>query len=291
MRVALVANARSGTETDADAVEDALRARGAEVARLDVADAAQAGAPRRWPGGPEPAPPERIVVAGGDGSIGPAAHAAHRAGLPVAIIPTGTANDFARALDLPLDPEAAVALAADPAARTRAVELAESGDRRFVNAAGAGLSVVAARRAAPLKPRLGALAYAAGAVRAGLTAHPIHATVRVDGDRVHDGPAWQVVVGATGAFGGGSGLDAADPHDGLLDVVVLPAGSRAGLVRRAWGLRLGRISRQPGVRHARGRHVEIAVPSGTAWNVDGELCHLPDPRFRAHPGAVEVVVP
>ena len=41
--------------------------------------------------------------------------------------------------------------------------------RPFVNAANAGLAVAAARSAAPLKKALGPLAYALGAVRAGVS--------------------------------------------------------------------------------------------------------------------------
>jgi diacylglycerol kinase family enzyme len=279
MRLALVANARSGTTTDSGAVAAALRARGAEVTELDVdeADRAAEGAP------------DRIVVAGGDGSIGPVARTAARAGIPLAVVPTGTANDFARALELPMELEAACALAADPSAPTRAVELAEADGRPFVNAASAGLSVLAARRAAPLKSRLGPLAYLAGALRAGLTGRPIEATVRADGRQVQAGAAWQVIVGATGAFGGGSSLEAADPGDGRLDVAVLAAGSRIALARRAYGLRFGAITAQPGVTHARAATIEVEVAPGTRWNVDGELCELSPARFTVA-GAVEVVV-
>lgn len=281
MRVTLVANARSGGTDASDAVASSLRARGAEVTVLDVGDVAAAAE----------GDPQRVVVAGGDGSIGAAAAIAGRAGIPLAVVPTGTANDFARALELPREVEAACGLAAEPDATTRAIELAWAGDRPFVNAASCGLSVVAARRAAPLKPRLGPLAYAAGAVRAALTGRAVAATVRCDGRDVHDGPAWQVVVGATGAFGAGSGIEEADPHDGLLDVVAVGAGSRAALARRAWGLRSGRIARQPGVTHARGARIEVTVPPGTRWNVDGEVCTLEPASFWADAGAVEVVVP
>lgn len=281
MRVTLIANARSGGSDGTTPVSTALSARGAAVATLDVADAAQAARSGC----------ERIVVAGGDGSIGVAADAAAQARVPLAVVPTGTANDFARALGLPRDVEAACALAVDPHARTRPVELARAGERPFLNVASCGLSVLAARRAAPLKPRLGALAYAWGALRAGLIGHAVEARVVADGTTVHAGPAWQVIVGATGAFGGGSGIAEADPHDGLLDVVAVAAGSRIGLVRRAWGLRSGRIARQRGVTHARAARIEVHVPPGTRWNVDGELCVLEPASFRADAEAVEVVVP
>jgi YegS/Rv2252/BmrU family lipid kinase len=279
VRLTLVANTDSGGATDADAVAAALRGHGAEVTVVDIEQAQGAAA-----GGVE-----RIAVAGGDGSIATVARVAGDAGVPLAVIPTGTANDFARALDLPADLDAACALAADPAARTTAIELACAGDRPFVNAASTGLPVVAARRAAPLKPKLGPLAYAVGALRAGLTGRPIAVRATVDGEMVHEGPAWQVIVGATGAFGGGSGIAQADPHDGLLDLVVV-TGSRVALVRRAYGLRTGRIADQRGVSHRRGRLIDIETPEGAEWNVDGELCRLHPTSFSARSDAVTIVV-
>src|SRR5687768_9254007 len=66
--------------------------------------------------------PDRIAVAGGDGTIGPAAETAGRIGAPLAVIATGTANDFARANDLPDDPLDAAVLAAT-GERTRDLEL------------------------------------------------------------------------------------------------------------------------------------------------------------------------
>ena len=50
-------------------------------------------------------------MAGGDGSIAPAAAAAGAAGLPLAVIPAGTANDFAHGMKLPLDLDEACRLA------------------------------------------------------------------------------------------------------------------------------------------------------------------------------------
>ena len=44
-----------------------------------------------------------IVVCGGDGSISSAAPAVIESGLPLGIIPAGTANDLARTLSIPLD--------------------------------------------------------------------------------------------------------------------------------------------------------------------------------------------
>ena len=78
-------------------------------------------------------------------------------------------------------------------------------------------------------------------------------------------------MAVTGAFGGGSELGAAEPEDGVLDVAVLPAGSRAGLARRAWGMRRGTIAEQRDVFHPRGSVIEVELPPGEQFNVDGEV--------------------
>jgi diacylglycerol kinase (ATP) len=80
-----------------------------------------------------------------------------------------------------------------------------------------------------------------------------------------------VILAVTGAFGGGSGVGAADPSDGVLDVAILPAGSRLGLVRRAWGLKRHTIAEQRGVEHHRGAVVEVELPPGAEFNADGEV--------------------
>jgi diacylglycerol kinase family enzyme len=281
MRLALVANEAAGAGLGAEAVTSRLRAEGARVSVHDVADPAVAAG----------AGPDRIVVAGGDGSVGPAAEVAAGAGVPLAVVPTGTANDFARSLGLPLDIGEACALAASPAAHERPVDVARADGRPFVNAASAGLSVVAATRARPLKPSLGPLAYAIGAVRAGLTARPLACRAVVDGDLLFDGRAWQVIVAGTGAFGGGSEVEEADAADRLLDVAVLEAGPRPGLVRRAWGMRRGGLVEQPGVIHGRGRVVEVAGDAVGDFNVDGEVCTLRPARFETGRERVRVICP
>jgi diacylglycerol kinase family enzyme len=281
VRIALVANRAAGGGLDPAPLAAAMR--GAEVL--------VAGCEPRELERIAPWAPDRIAVAGGDGTIGPVAQLAGALGVPLAVIAAGTANDFARSNALPLDPLAAAELAATGTA-LRWLELGRLSDGRpFVNVASAGLATVAARRAQPLKPRFGALAYALGATRAAATGHPLQARVQVDGEEVFAGRAWQVIVACTGAFGGGSGIGAADAGDGELDVVIVPAGSRLGLVRRAWGLRTRTIERQRAVPHHEGRLVEVELPPGTELNVDGELRDRGLERVSARKNAYALVVP
>ncbi len=114
------------------------------------------------------------------------------------------------------------------------------------------------------------MAYAAGALRAGVTHRPRRVRVEVDGDVVFDDEAWQVVVAATGHFGGGSATGGTEQADRALDVLVVPGGSRLTLLRRAVGMRLGRLHAQDDVVHARGQRVVVTGPR--TYNVDGEVC-------------------
>lgn len=283
MRLALVVNPSSGADDGGHRVARALRGHGADVA-VTAIDQLEGAADL-----PVPAP-DRLVVAGGDGSIGLVARLAADLGVPLAVVPVGTANDFARARGLPADVDEACALAADPAARTAHAELARVGDRPFVNAASVGLSVDAARAAHPHKGRLGPLAYAVGALRAGARSSPVHVAVSADGEQRFAGDAWQVTVGVTGAFGGGSEIGGTETGDEQLDVAIVPAGPRLALARRALAMRLGRLTAQHDVVHLRGRAMEVQLAEPRPFNVDGEVCECRPPRFEIVDGGFEVVV-
>lgn len=283
--VALLANPDSGS-ADPAGCSASLRSFGADVKRFDLHDlerVAESGA-------------ERLVVAGGDGSIAPVAALAGRLGVPLAVIPAGTANDFARGLGLPDDQSAACRLAVHGTS-VRSLELGwmeppAGGEPRrpFVNVASAGLPAPASRRAAAWKRPLGALAYAAGALTAGLTADPVNCVVECGGRDLFAGAAWQVTVAASGAFGGGSEIAEADPTDGALEVVAVGAGPRRALGALAFRLRRGTATSHPRARHASCITAMVSTASDTLWNVDGEVVSFGPARFRAQHAAFELVV-
>jgi diacylglycerol kinase (ATP) len=275
--VALLANPDSGSG-DAEDVANCLRGHGLEVTEFSLDAAGEAVSSR----------PDALVVAGGDGSLACVAAPAARAGIRLAVIPTGTANDFARELEIPLDLNDACGLAAE-GTRTRRLDIGRMGDRPFLNVASTGLPPAAAEHADGLKERLGPLAYAVGAARAGVKEEPIECTVRCDGEEVHSGEAWQVTVACTGAFGGGSSIET-ELSDRKLDVVVIEAGPRLKLAQHAYALRRGGIGEQEGVTKVRCSAVEVELDGVLSWNVDGELVEAGTSAFRIDPDAVEVVI-
>jgi diacylglycerol kinase (ATP) len=274
-----VANPKSRS-CDPEAVAERLRALGSRVEPFDVDEAERAAA----------AGCDRLVVAGGDGSIAPAAAAAGAEGIPLAVIPAGTANDFARRMGLPVDLAAACRLAVH-GPLLRDMELGRMDGRPFVNVASAGLPAPAARRAKAWKKPLGPLGYAAGAVAAGVTASAVPVKVDCDGDTLFDGDAWQVTVAASGAFGAGAHIEEADPHDGALEVVAVAAGPRPGLIALGYRLRSGGLTRHRRARSQRCMSAVVQVRGRTGWNVDGEIVSAGTSRFSGEADAFRLVVP
>lgn len=78
-----------------------------------------------------------IVAAGGDGTVSAVAGVLADTGIPMAILPLGTRNNFARDLGLPLDLASAVRLSVTALARH--VDVGEVNGRVFVNNSSIGL--------------------------------------------------------------------------------------------------------------------------------------------------------
>lgn len=222
----------------------------------------------------------RLVVVGGDGALHAVLNLLDSQHLPtteIAVVPAGTGNDLARAVDLPLDQCAAARLAADGVARPLdllEVEGAGAEHRWAHNAVHSGIGVEAARTGTRWKRRLGAAAYGVGAVITGLRFHGPRATVTVDGAVIHDGPALLVAALVGESVGGGFALDPdGTPDERRLTVLVLPdvpLRRRPGL---AWALARQRHERRSDIVRSTGRHVEVV--GHDAVDTDGELVEVP----------------
>jgi diacylglycerol kinase (ATP) len=160
-----------------------------------------------------------VIAAGGDGTIGSVATHIAESGLPLAILPMGTANDVARSLHLPLDVEEACVAIAGAAAMdidigqvmpalteplaysTEHKAMALAGAQspvagvRFVHAVTLGLNVEFARLATDSlrRQRLGRLTYAASALEAVAHYRPIDVTLSVFAMEGEDEAAEQII--------------------------------------------------------------------------------------------------
>jgi diacylglycerol kinase family enzyme/membrane-associated phospholipid phosphatase len=174
-----------------------------------------------------------LGVAGGDGSVAAAAAVALESGLPLAVVPAGTLNHFARDLGVATPPEAAAAVEHGAAVQ---VDVAEVNGVPFLNTASIGSYPEMVRRRDRLSGRLGrwaALTVAAAQVlRDG---SPVE--LEVNGRRIS---AWILFVG-NGCYVPRGLSPAWRPRleDGLLDVQYLRADLRFGRTRAVLGTLFG----------------------------------------------------
>ena len=107
---------------------------------------------------------ERVVVAGGDGTIAKAAAALVRKETALAVVPGGTLNHFAKDHGIPRDPVEAAELSAT--GRTTTTDVATVNGRVFLNTSSVGAYVVFVRTRERLERRFGyALATVIAALR------------------------------------------------------------------------------------------------------------------------------
>ena len=217
-----------------------------------------------------------LFAAGGDGTVRSCAEALAGSGVPMAILPLGTANLTARALGVPARPGRAVE--AGFGGRDRAIDLGHltrvegAGGTWFAAMAGIGLdAAVVAAAGEQLKRRFGWAAYAAAGMRKLTT--PLHEfTVRLDDAEPLRRRARSVVVANAGLLPGGfTLLPGARLDDGLLDVGILAPSGAWDWIRLA-GRVLARDRRQDrALQRLQARRVRISADGVLPRQVDGEI--------------------
>jgi diacylglycerol kinase (ATP) len=234
---------------------------------------------------------ELVLIWGGDGMVQRSVDALAGSGIPIGLLPAGTANLLASNLEIPhaLDESITIALHG----QDRRLDLGTLDGEHFGVMAGVGFDaelVGGADRQA--KERLGRLAYIRSGLR-GIRGPVVRARVKVDGRPWYDGPASCVLLGNVGRIVGGvPAFDDADPADGLLEVGVTTAAGALQWARTLGRLAFGRSDRSRFVRITRGRKVSVRLDRPLPYELDGGARGMTK-KFKAAvaPGAVTVRVP
>ena len=212
-----------------------------------------------------------VFAAGGDGTVRACAEALAGTGVPLAIVPLGTANLTARALGVPS--RGGRAVEAGFGGRDHTIDLARvDGGTWFTAMAGIGLdAAVVAAAGERLKRRLGWAAYAAAGARR-LALPPREFTIRPDGAEPLRRRARSVVVANAGLLPGGfTLLPAARLDDGLLDVGILAPSGGWDWIRLAGRVLAGDRRRDRALERLQVRRVQVSADAVLPRQVDGEI--------------------
>lgn len=220
---------------------------------------------------------EKMIVAGGDGSIHEAVNGILRAARKVAlgVIPIGTGNDFAKAAGLPLHWEDAATLLAErikAGTKPRAIDVGRMNQRFFANGAGVGFDAKVTNIARANRLPIGDFVYLLAIVQAmwdGVITPRL--TIRFNG-QTKTGPTTLANI-SNGAWVGGMFqiAPAARNDDGELDLLVAGPVSRLRILQLLPRLMNGTHIGQPEISHDRVRECVIDADEPVLSHLDGEV--------------------
>jgi len=171
---------------------------------------------------------ETPVAVGGDGQVARVAAPLIGSDRRMGILPCGRGNDLARGLGIPTDPESAVATLLGQSARR--IDTGVAAGKPFLGIASVGFDSRANEIANRSTILPGKSVYAWSAIRALVGWKPVRFSLSVDG-REQRVEAHTVAVANNRFYGGGMKMaPSAELDDGLLDLIVVGAVSRARFV-------------------------------------------------------------
>ncbi len=265
---------------------EVLRAGGVHVTAPDLVDRESVSAAIRA----HAAEVDLVVVGGGDGTVNAAAAGIVETGLPLGILPLGTANDLSRTLQLPADPVEAARVITE--GHTRNIDIGEVNGHLYFNVASIGFSARLAKRLTrEAKQRWGVLGYSVVGAKLFSEGRPFTVHIEHDG-RVETVRTVQVSVGNGRYYGGGLQIDAtAQPDDGLLHVYSLEVAHVGYVIPMLPALRRGTHGSWRDVRAFESTELTLRTKRRHEVNADGELVTTTPAHFRVRPGAVTVFMP
>ena len=236
---------------------------------------------------------DRVMVAGGDGTV--RAVAAELAGteMPMALIPAGTGNLLARNLSIPLDTDAAIRLALR--GRLQAIDMVtctfDDGQERFVVMAGMGLDAqIMESTDSGLKKVIRSGAYAVAAVQNAVP-DPFTATITLDAAPPERRQMVMALMGNVGTITAGMALfPRAVPTDGMVDLLLANPGKVVDWARLGAQILTGQ--EMEGFTLTRARKVLIEADRPVPFELDGDTAGSTRTlRAEVDEGALHVVVP
>lgn len=213
----------------------------------------------------------QIIVAGGDGTINICVNAmiSNNIDLPLAIFPTGTANDFAGYFDLPKDIEGMVDVAMGD--RFTYADVGKCNDRYFINVAALGSLVDVSQKTDPnLKNTLGVFAYYLKGASEVIKLRALPVKLTTDNEVIEEQMYFMLVMNGMSAGGFKKLSPASDIQDGKLNVILFRKMPIIELVPLLFGVLSGNYFDNKNILSFETDNLIIESEEDISTDVDGE---------------------
>lgn len=232
----------------------------------------------------------RVLVAGGDGTVRAVLGELAGTGVPVGILPSGTGSVLARNLGIPskLDQALRTALTGIVTALDLFEVTTPDGVELAAVLGGVGMDAnILAHTSQRSKLLVGILGYVGAGIR-NLKPAPFHARLTLDGITRHQEVSLVAVGNVASLYRGVTIMPGADPRDGLLDVIVASPKGRRGVLGLIAAVLL---RREPRLERAQVRELRVEIDGGALLQLDGDVIgRVDDVTFKVLRGAARVVV-
>ena len=166
---------------------------------------------------------EHILIAGGDGTVNILLNAMKKLDidLPIGILPTGTANDFAKMMNIPFDTKGAIESIIK--SKPHYIDIGQMNDKYFINVASAGMFTDVSQKINPdIKNSIGKVSYYIKGIEEAL--HLRAFNVNVESEEIcYNGDMYLMLI-FNGKYAGNISLAyKAELDDGYLDVIIFRA--------------------------------------------------------------------
>ncbi len=232
-----------------------------------------------------------VAAYGGDGTVREVASGLRNSGIPMVILPGGTANVLSVELGIPRDFSQAISLLDSTRSTPKAIDMGIIGEQAFFHL-GMGLEAemnIEADRDA--KNRSGIFAYVNAALKNLRNFPSTHYCLNLDGETVElDGINCMVTTFGSVGVGDLRLSRAIDVSDGLLDILVVQeVNLRAVLAAAAGAVLTGELARP--LQQWQVRKASIIANPPQKMVCDGELVTLDTTEVQVLPQAVTILVP
>jgi diacylglycerol kinase (ATP) len=249
----------------------------------DATSAARIAVERRY---------DLVVAVGGDGTINEVVNGlAEQEYIPkLGIIPAGTTNDFARALHIPRDIDAATDIIVQ--GDTIPVDIGRINDKYFINIGGGGrITELTYEVPSKLKTMLGQLAYYLKGIEMLPSFKATDIRIEYDG-KLFEGEVMLFLVGLTNSVGGFEKLAPnSSINDGLFSLLILKKTNLADFIRVATLALRGEHVNDPNVIYTQANRIKVSSDEKVQLNLDGEYGGLLPAEFVNLYRHIQVFVP
>ena len=288
MKIALIVNPRSGKRKAESIVVHAHELAKKLGHKVEVSIIARAGDGSAFATKAIADGFDRVISAGGDGTLNAIACGLTGSNVPLGIVPMGSGNGYARSQKIPLDPLNALDLAFT--GKPRLMDVCYLNDLLFLGTAGIGFDARVAHKF-DRSERRGMVGYAKIIIKDILSSRPMRVKLHVNGEVIED-ELLMLVFANTREFGNGADISPGSlPDDGIAELRLVKKPPLFPLMKAFIDIYTHRVDSSPYVKNIAATEA-IVEQEGTLAHLDGEPVETGhEVRFRLEKARLLVVAP